>query len=74
MKEKTSEEKFYQIAQRHLFSLQYQLYPLQLTAIAMLEDYDAVDQELEQLASIIEDLQKRYSNREDSLMEERSNG
>ena len=74
MNPKTDEEKFYQIAQRQLFALQQQLHPLQLTAIAMLEDYDAVDQELEQLATIIEDLQVRYSNRQDELMEKRTNG
>lgn len=73
MKPKTQEEKFYQVAQRQLFALQQQLHPLQLTAIAMLEDYDAVDQELEHLSKVIEDLQVRYSNREDDLMEARHN-
>lgn len=74
MNPKTDEEKFYQIAQRQLFALQQQLHPLQLTAISMLEDYDEVDQELEQLSTIIGDLQERYSNREEKLMEARHNG
>lgn len=74
MNEKTYQEKFYQIAQRQLFALQQQLHPLQLTAISMLEDYEEVDQELSQLEQIIADLQERYSNREDKLMEARHNG
>ena len=74
MNPKTQDEKFYEIADKALFGLEMQLHPSQLAAIAMLDDYYEVDEELAQLEQVIEDLKVRYQNRAEQLAEARRNG